>query len=83
MERLMTIFLIAILAVIGIRLLLIPMKLARKLLIHTACGLVCLWLLNLCAGITGLAIPINAITAFIAGVLGVPGILLLALIQLR
>lgn len=69
-------------ALVLLRLLLIPMKWIWKLLLHGAAGLICLWLINLTAGITGLLIPINPITALIAGGLGLPGIGLLIVIQL-
>lgn len=70
-----------VIAVVVIRLLWIPMKWIWKLLLHGAAGLVCLWLIHLTAGFTGLVLPINAVTALIAGCLGLPGILLLILIQ--
>ena len=69
-------------ALVLLRLLLIPMKWIWKLLLHGAAGLICLWLISLTAGITGLLIPINPITALIAGGLGLPGIGLLMVIQL-
>lgn len=81
MEQLVTVVVLAVLAWILIRILLIPMKLAWKILLHSACGVVCLWLVNLTAGLTGISIPINAITAVIAGALGLPGIALLGLVQ--
>lgn len=81
MEQLITGVLLVALAVVLIRILLIPMKLAWKILLHSACGVVCLWLVNLTAGLTGISIPINAITAIIAGALGLPGIALLGLMQ--
>ncbi len=56
-----------------------PMKLIFKLLINTACGFVCLFLLNALAGITGYVFTVNFVTAAIVGVLGMPGILLLIL----
>lgn len=64
-----------------IRIMLIPMKLIWKLLINAACGFVCLWLLNTIAGFTGVYFPINLVTAITAGFLGLPGIGLLALVQ--
>lgn len=82
MESFFTIVLIIVLTVILFRVLMLPVKLVRKLLLHSGCGLVCLWLVNLTAGFTGLMIPINALTALIAGALGIPGILLLAVLQL-
>jgi inhibitor of the pro-sigma K processing machinery len=51
-------------------------------MINGLVGLTCLWLVNLAAGITGLYIPINPITAVVAGALGLPGIGLLAVVQI-
>lgn len=65
-----------------IRLMVLPIKLGWKLLINSACGFVCLWLLNAISGFTGIWFPINAVTVLTAGFLGLPGIALLAVIQL-
>ncbi len=65
-----------------IRLLVMPMRLVWKLLANGICGLLILWLVNLTAGLTGFAIPVNPLTALIAGSLGLPGILLLGILQL-
>ena len=82
MEQFVTLLIPALLALVAVRLLLIPMKFIFKLLIHSACGFLCLWLLNTVSGFTGLLFPINAVTAAIAGFLGLPGIAMLALVQL-
>lgn len=55
---------------------------AGKLLVHGLSGAVCLWLVNLLSGITGLLLPINALTAWLTGVLGLPGLILVALTSL-
>ncbi len=72
-------------AVIGIFLLLkiiaLPMKLFFKILINSASGFVCLWLLNAISGFTGLHFAVNFITTLIVGTLGLPGVVLLALAQ--
>lgn len=64
-----------------IRLMVLPIRWGWKIMINSACGFVCLWLLNSISGFTGLYFPINAITALIAGFLGLPGIGLLAIVQ--
>jgi inhibitor of the pro-sigma K processing machinery len=51
-----------------------------KLTIHSCCGFLCLWLLNTVSGFTGIAFPMNAVTILIAGILGLPGIGLLAVL---
>lgn len=80
MENFVTLLIPALLAIILIRLLMLPLKLFLKLVIHSGCGFACLWLLNTVASFTGIAFPINAVTVFISGVLGLPGIGLLAVL---
>ena len=69
-----------LLAVILVRMILLPMKYIYKIGIHSICGFVCLWLLNTIAPFTGIAFPMNAVTVLVAGTLGLPGIGLLAVL---
>lgn len=80
METFVTLLIPAILAIVLIRLLLMPLKLGFKIAIHCACGFVCLWLLNSVSGFTGILFPINAVTVLVSGVLGLPGIAILAVL---
>lgn len=80
METFVTLLIPAVLAIVLIRLLLIPLKLGFKIAIHCACGFVCLWLLNSVSGFTGIFFPINAVTVLVSGVLGLPGIAILAVL---
>ena len=80
MESFVTLLIPALLAVVLVRLLLLPMKLLFKLLLHSACGFFCLWLLNSIAGFTGILFPINAVTVLTAGILGLPGVGILAVL---
>ena len=64
----------AILAASLLRLLFLPVKLIWKLLVNSLCGFACLWILNTAVGVTGLYLPINAVTVLIAGVFGLPGV---------
>lgn len=80
METFVTLLIPAILAIVLIRLLLMPLKLGFKIAIYCACGFVCLWLLNSVAGFTGIFFPINAVTVLVSGVLGLPGIAILAVL---
>ncbi|MGM9590786.1 MAG: pro-sigmaK processing inhibitor BofA family protein [Faecousia sp.] len=82
MENFVVLLIPALLAVFLIRLLLLPMKLVFKLAIHSVCGFLCLWILNTVSGFTGIYLPINAISVAIAGILGLPGIGILALLEL-
>lgn len=80
MEKFVTLLVPALMAVILVRLLLLPVKFLFKIGIHSGCGFVCLWLLNTVAPFTGILFPINAVTALTAGILGLPGIGLLAVL---
>ena len=80
METCVTLLIPAVLAIVLIRLLLMPLKLGFKIAIHCACGFVCLWLLNSVSGFTGIFFPINAVTVLVSGVLGLPGIAILAVL---
>jgi len=80
MEELVALIIPALLAVLLVRLLLLPMKFVFRVAIHSGCGFACLWLLNTVSGFTGIAFPINAATVLIAGTLGLPGIGLLAVL---
>lgn len=82
MEELVTLLIPALLAVILVRLLLLPVKWFLKLSIHSACGFLCLWLLNCVSGFTGILFPLNAVTVLTAGILGLPGIALLAVLAI-
>ena len=82
MEKFAVLFVILVALWLLFRLLLTPMKWGWKILIHGASGVGCLWLLNLLWPWTGVYFPINPVTALIAGSLGVPGLALLALVQL-
>ena len=80
MEKVITLIIPALLTVILIRLLLLPVRFLIKLAIHSGCGFLCLWLLNTASAFTGIAFPMNAVTVLVAGILGLPGIGILALL---
>jgi len=82
MENFVTLIIPVLLAVFLIRMLLLPMKLLCKLLIHSLCGFLCLWLLNTVSAFTGIFLPVNAVTVAIAGLLGLPGIALIAILEM-
>jgi len=74
-------FLIAIVAmVILVKLFSWPLKILGKLILNGALGVLLLLLVNFIGGSMGIEqiiIPINAISALIAGFLGVPGVIFL------
>ncbi|RKD28807.1 pro-sigmaK processing inhibitor BofA family protein [Thermohalobacter berrensis] len=61
--------------------LLVPLKFLVKLIVNGIIGGVILLLINFFGKFIGIAIGINPITALIVGFLGVPGIILLLVIQ--
>lgn len=82
MENYLTILIPVLLGFLLLRLLIAPIRLGAKLGFHALLGFLCLWLLNSVSGITGLYLPINAVTALIAGIFGVPGLGLIALLEI-
>lgn len=58
-----------------------PLKWMSFGLLYTAVGGLALFLLNLVGKSIDLEIPINPITAFIAGSLGIPGVIYLILVK--
>ena len=58
-----------------------PMKLILKLLINMVCGFIMLFVFNFIGGFFDLSLGINATNALVACVLGIPGIVLLLLLQ--
>lgn len=81
MENIVALLVPALLSLLLIRSLLMPIRLLWKTAIYAGSGFACLWLLNTVSGFTGLTLPINAATVLLAGVLGVPGIGLIALLE--
>ena len=79
MESILAIVVPVVLAILALKLLLTPMKIIWKLALNSLSGFICLWLLNLVSGITGIVFEINLLTTLIVGFLGIPGIVLLAI----
>ncbi len=52
------------------------------LIINVLLGIVVIWLLNKFGGSLGISIPLNIITALVVGVLGLPGVIILVLLNL-
>ena len=82
MENFVTLAIPLLLGFFALRLILMPLTLLARLLIHAVSGFFCLWLLNLVSGYTGVLLPINAVTVLMAGFLGIPGIGLIAALEL-
>ena len=69
------------LVVACVRLFSAPLKVALRVLINSVLGFGALWLLNLTGGVTGIALGLNIFNALTVGILGVPGLFLLLLLQ--
>ena len=81
MENILALIVPVLIAIFVIKLLLSQVKLIWKLAVNSISGFICLWLLNLASGLTGIGFEINFITALVVGFLGIPGILLLLVFQ--
>jgi len=58
-----------------------PIKIIFKLIINTVMGFVVLLVLNYAGGFIGISVAVNWINAVIVGVLGLPGVALILLLQ--
>ena len=82
MENILALIIPVLIAVLVFKLLFSQVKLIWKIAVNSISGFICLWLLNLGAGITGLVIPVNGVTVALAGFFGLPGIGLVVLLAL-
>ena len=82
MEIITTLIIPVILLFALLRIIMLPVKWGIKIFLNSACGFLCLWILNSIAGFTGVFFPVNYATVLVAGFLGLPGIGVLALVQL-
>lgn len=64
-----------------VRVLYLPLRLFLKLLGNALVGGIILAIFNAVGSLWGLTIGINVITAFVTGILGIPGIILLLVLQ--
>lgn len=71
---------VAILFVV-LKLLALPMKLIIKLVINGVVGAVIIFVVNLIGANFGFTIDLNWITALIVGILGVPGVVIVTILQ--
>ena len=74
--------LLALFLVIALlRLFAAPLKLALKVTANTLLGFAALFLLQLSSNLTGLSLGLNLMNALTVGILGLPGLVLLVLLQ--
>ena len=65
----------------AVRLVATPLKETLRLVVNVAVGIVMLLFFNLIGGYFGLHVPLNPVTALVAGLLGVPGVGLMVALQ--
>ena len=58
-----------------------PVKLLFRLIINTIVGFAALFLINIAGGLIGVSVAVNWLNAAIVGVLGLPGVALILLLQ--
>ena len=58
-----------------------PLRLAARLLGNTLLGFGALLVLNMTSALTGISLGVNMLNALVIGILGVPGLGLLVLVQ--
>ncbi|MBS5433843.1 MAG: pro-sigmaK processing inhibitor BofA family protein [Firmicutes bacterium] len=85
METISSILILAA-VVVGVILLLkilsAPIRLAFKLLINAGVGFLILFVVNFFGDFVGFTLGVNFLNALVAGILGVPGVILLIVIKL-
>lgn len=76
------IFALTVIAVLVIvKLLSWPFRKIIKLVINIALGLLMIWIVNTFGAEVGIAIPFNWITALVSGLLGLPGVICLIILN--
>lgn len=70
----------AIAVIVVAKLLAWPVKKILKLAVNVVLGLIMIFLVNTFGMAIGITIPFNIVTALIAGILGVPGVIALIII---
>ena len=68
--------------VIIIRLFLFPFKILMKLVYNALLGGIILVLFNLVGKLVGFTLALNVVSAFITGILGIPGVILLVALKI-
>lgn len=80
-QKVLAVLLAGFLIIALLRVFSAPFRLALKLLANTLLGFLALWALNLTTAVTGIALGLNIWNALIIGILGLPGFVLLLLVQ--
>ena len=81
MENILTLLIPGVVGILVLKFFFSQIGCLWKIVVNSASGFICLWLLNLISGFTGIVFEINLVTVLLAGFLGIPGIILLVLGQ--
>ncbi|MGI6553961.1 MAG: pro-sigmaK processing inhibitor BofA family protein [Bacillota bacterium] len=73
---------ILLLVLITARILVKPLRLLVKIIFNSFVGLLMLLVFNFIGGLLGFTIPVNIVTVLLAGFLGIPGLILLIVVQI-
>lgn len=73
---------ILFLILVSTRILVKPLRLLVRLLFNGVVGLIMLAVFNFVGGLLNFAVPVNIVTVIIAGFLGIPGLILLIILQI-
>lgn len=60
----------------------VNLKRIVELIINVLLGILVLWIINKFGGSLGINIPVNIITGLVVGILGLPGVIILLLLNL-
>ena len=84
METLSSLLMLAaavVLVILLLKILTAPIKLIFKLLINAALGFVILFVFNFLGAFVGLTLDVNLLSCLAAGIMGVPGVILLVVLH--
>ena len=81
--KLISIYLACIIGILIIgRIFIVPIKIILKLILNSLLGALLLYIINIVGTSFGFHIGLNLITTLITGILGIPGVILLILLQM-
>lgn len=80
-QTILAYFFVLVLVYVLFRLLYGPLRLMARLAYRTLLGAGILWILNLVGNLAGYHLPLNLPTAMTAGLLGIPGIVVIFVLQ--
>ena len=64
-----------------LKILSLPLRIIKNLVINGILGLIIIWIVNLFGSLIGINLEINVINALIAGFFGIPGVIVLIILN--